>query len=45
MQKETLSSNVEQLTFTIEPNTGAPGGRIAMAWATTRVSVPFAVGD
>jgi Protein of unknown function (DUF2911) len=45
MQKETLPSNVEQLTFTIEPNAGAPGGRIAMAWATTKVSVPFTVGD
>jgi hypothetical protein len=45
MQKETLSTNVEQLTFTIEPNAGAPGGRIAMAWATTKVSVPFVVGN
>jgi hypothetical protein len=45
MQKETLPSNVEQLTFTIEPNTGAPGGRLAMAWATTKASVPFVVGD
>jgi len=45
MQKETLSANVEQLTFTIEPNTGAPGGRLAMAWATTKVSVPFVAGD
>ena len=45
MQKETSPANVEQLTFTIEPNTGAPGGRLAMAWATTKVSVPFVVGD
>ncbi len=45
MQKETLSSNVEQLTFTIEPNAGSPGGRIAMAWATTKVSVPFTAGE
>ena len=45
MQKETSPANVEQLTFTIEPNTGAPGGRLAMAWATTRVSVPFVIGD
>jgi len=45
MQKETLSANVEQLTFTIEPNTGAPGGRLAMAWASTKISVPFVVGD
>src|SRR5262249_59033929 len=43
MEKETLPANVEQLTFTIEPNAGAPGGRIAMSWATTRVSVPFLV--
>jgi len=43
MQKEALPENVEQLTFTIEPNSGAKGGRIAMAWATTKVSVPFTV--
>jgi len=43
MQKETLPANVEELTFTIEPNAAAPGGRIAMAWATTKVSVPFTV--
>jgi len=43
MQRETLPESVEQLTFTIEPNAGAKGGRIAMSWATTRVSVPFTV--
>jgi hypothetical protein len=43
MQKETLTDNVEQLTFTIEPNTGAKGGRISMSWATTKASVPFTV--
>ena len=43
MQKETLPANVEQLTFTIEANGGAKGGRIAMSWATTKVSVPFTV--
>ncbi len=43
MQKETLPETVEQLTFTIEPNAGGKGGRIAMAWATTKVSVPFTV--
>src|SRR5438552_152649 len=43
MEKEKLSANVEQLTFTIEPNAAAPGGRIAMSWATTKVSVPFTV--
>jgi len=43
MQKETLPENVEQLTFTIEPTKPGAGGRIAMAWATTKVSVPFTV--
>jgi hypothetical protein len=43
MQKDALPENVEQLTFTIEPNRSGPGGRIAMAWATTKVSVPFTV--
>lgn len=43
MQKETLPANVEELTFTIEPNAGSTGGRIAMSWATTKVSVPFTV--
>jgi len=45
MQKEALPANVEQLTFTIEPNTGTPGGRIAMSWAMTKVSAPFIVGE
>ena len=43
MQKQALPETVEQLTFTIEPNSGAKGGKIAMAWATTKVSVPFTV--
>ena len=43
MQKDTLPAIVEQLTFTIEPNAGAKGGRIAMAWATTKASVLFTV--
>jgi len=43
MKKETLPANVEQLTFTIEPNAGSKAGQIAMEWATTRVSVPFTV--
>ena len=43
MTKESLADTVEQLTFTIEPNASAPGGRIAMSWATTKVSVPFIV--
>ncbi len=43
MRKQVLPENVEQLTFTIEPNAGAKGGQISMAWATTKVSVPFSV--
>jgi len=43
MQKEELPENVEQLTFTIEPNRSGTGGRLAMSWATTKVSVPFTV--
>ena len=43
MQKESLPETVEQLTFAIEPSAGSPGGRIAMSWATTKVSVPFTV--
>ncbi len=43
MKKESLPANVEQLTFTIEPNPGSSGGRIAMSWASTKVSVPFTV--
>ncbi len=43
MQKETMPANVEELTFTIDPNPAGAGGRIAMAWATTKVSVPFTV--
>ena len=43
MQKETLADNVEQLTFTIERTKPGAGGRIAMSWATTKVSVPFTV--
>ena len=45
MQKETLPANIEQLTFTIEPNAAAPGGHIAMSWATTKASVAFTVGE
>jgi hypothetical protein len=43
MQKEMLPDIVEQLTFTIEPTKPGAGGRIAMSWATTKVSVPFTV--
>jgi hypothetical protein len=45
MQKRTLPSLVEQLTFAIEPNSSGSGGRIVMSWATTEASVPFLVGD
>ena len=43
MQKDTLPAVVEQLTFTIERNLTAPGGHIAMSWATTKASVAFTV--
>jgi len=46
MQKQTLTSPVEQLTFTIGPNPSAsssPGGILAMSWETTRVVAPFTV--
>jgi len=45
MKVEALPANVEQLTFTIERNAGAPGGRIAMSWATTRATAAFTVGE
>ena len=45
LQKRTLPSLVEQLTFAIEPNAPGPGGRIVMSWATTEVAVSFTVGD
>ena len=45
LQKLTLTSPVEQLTFAIEQSSGGAGGRIVMSWATTEVSVPFMVGD
>jgi len=42
MDKRTLTSPVEQLTFAIEKDGGA-GGRIVMTWATTEASIPFVV--
>ena len=45
LQKRTLTSPVEQLTFAIEQSSAGAGGRIVMSWATTEVSVPFMVGD
>ena len=43
MEKQTLPSPVEQLTFTIGPNPSAPGGILAMTWEKTRVVAPFTV--
>ena len=43
LQKTGLSTPVEQLTFTIEPNPGGSGGVIAMGWEKTRVVAPFVV--
>ena len=43
LQKQTLPSPVEQLTFTIEKNPSDAGGVIAMTWETTRVAAPFTV--
>jgi hypothetical protein len=42
LEKRSLDAPVEQLTFTIEPNTGG-GGWIRMSWETTQVSAPFTV--
>jgi hypothetical protein len=43
LQKETLRAPVEQLTFSIGPNTSGAGGVLAMAWEKTRVFAPFTV--
>ena len=43
LEKQTLPSPVEKLTFTIEPNRSGSGGAIVMSWETTRVSAPFTV--
>jgi len=43
LQKGTLSTPIEQLTFAIEKNGAGTGGDIAMTWATTRVIAPFVV--
>jgi hypothetical protein len=44
MQTQPVTPPVQQLTFTIGPNTSAPGGILAMSWETTRVFAPFTVG-
>jgi hypothetical protein len=43
LQKESLAAPVEQLTFTIGPNSSGAGGVLAMSWETTSVSAPFTV--
>ena len=43
MTKRTLDAPVEQLTFAIAADPGGHGGLLQMSWATTEVSVPFAV--
>ena len=43
LQKQTLPSPVEQLTFAVEQNRSGPGGGVAMSWETTRVVAPFTV--
>jgi hypothetical protein len=42
LQKRTLSSPIEQLTFAIRANPSG-GGTLAMMWAATEVSAPFTV--
>ena len=44
LEKRTLTSPVEQLTFAIEQSSAGAGGRIVMSWANTEVSAPFMVG-
>lgn len=45
LEKHALTMPVEQLTFTIEPDSSSGGSRgaIAMSWETTRVVAPFTV--
>jgi len=43
LQKESLTSPVQQLTFTLGPNPSGAGGILAMSWETTRVFAPFTV--
>jgi len=43
LQKASIATPVEQLTFTIEKSATGAGGNIAMTWATTRVAAPFVV--
>lgn len=43
LEKQTLLSPVEQLTFEIGPTPRAPGGVLSMSWETTRVFAKFTV--
>ena len=43
LQKRVVSSPVERLTFTLEPNQSGSGGAIVMSWETTRVAASFTV--
>jgi hypothetical protein len=43
LQKASVATPVEQLTFMIENSATGQGGNIAMTWATTRVAAPFVV--
>ena len=43
MQKRSIATPVEQLTFAIVKNANGAGGIVRMTWETTEVSVPFTV--
>jgi hypothetical protein len=43
MEKRALAAPIEQLTFAIRGNPSGGGGTLAMSWAATEVSVPFAI--
>ena len=43
LQKQTLLTPVEQLTFSIGPTSSAPGGLLSMSWETTRVFAKFTI--
>jgi hypothetical protein len=43
LQKRTLDTPVEQLTFALRKNPDGSGGTIVFTWATTEASVPFTV--
>ncbi len=43
LEKRTLAAPVEQLTFSIDKNPAAAGGRIVMTWATTEAAASFVV--